>query len=501
MTRGPHLTPEARARVAEELRADFGASNREIGRRAGCTHMTVAAIRRTLDDDVEPVVWEDQPLGPEEHQQARRDMLLPNVEALLALGHQSDPFYCGTPRDWELGKWFAGLWEDFGFGAGTHIRRVHYRADAAGAARPDGTRYLNNATDYGMLGEASEKARILGLVDPELFTDRRTDAVIQHVTAAETASLPMAEAASGTAWIPSLDIADLIPRAQAVKSEAEVTGYGYSHADQPVLIEVVVEKSTVNDVLLPLCSALGANLKVGKGIGSITNAIELLRRAEEFGHRTVHVVYIADLDRAGTSMPIALARQCQFWAQKLGIDVEVTVERIALTAEQVEEYGLPQHPETGATELDALEALVPGELGRLVREAVEGWRDPGLEEELEAAAAEAQRNADAQLEEAVEELDAEAVDLAGQADAVLDALKLQLRPLLFAAETELEPLRVRAGELEEAMEEAARDIDWDLPERPEAVEPDADRDGLLYDSRRTWLEQNAEYQRHKSGAA
>jgi hypothetical protein len=49
------------------------------------------------------------------------------VTDLIALAPQNDPFYVGTAGQQELGRWFAGLWQRFGCGAGVHLRRVHYQ--------------------------------------------------------------------------------------------------------------------------------------------------------------------------------------------------------------------------------------------------------------------------------------------------------------------------------------------------------------------------------------
>src|SRR4051812_30530236 len=59
---------------------------------------------------------------------------------------------------------------------------------------------------------------------------------------------------------------------------AWVEGYAVSAADQPFLLEVWVEKSTMNDVLLPLCRALGVNLVTSAGFQSMTSAVKLLER-------------------------------------------------------------------------------------------------------------------------------------------------------------------------------------------------------------------------------
>src|SRR5258707_15302424 len=49
------------------------------------------------------------------------------VTDLIPLAPQNDPFYTGTPTDWALAQWFAGLWQQFGYNDKVHIRRVHYQ--------------------------------------------------------------------------------------------------------------------------------------------------------------------------------------------------------------------------------------------------------------------------------------------------------------------------------------------------------------------------------------
>ena len=49
------------------------------------------------------------------------------VRDLIALAPQNDPFYVGTKGDIEKARWFAGLWERFGYASGVHLRRVHYQ--------------------------------------------------------------------------------------------------------------------------------------------------------------------------------------------------------------------------------------------------------------------------------------------------------------------------------------------------------------------------------------
>jgi hypothetical protein len=102
-----------------------------------------------------------------------------------------------------------------------------------------------------------------------------------------------------------------------------VTGYDRRGTDHPAL-ELWVDKSTINEVLEPICRARGVNLSVGKGYASITGIVGLLKRAEHCG-RPVRVLYISDYDRNGRSMPPAAARQIESWREELDLDADVAL--------------------------------------------------------------------------------------------------------------------------------------------------------------------------------
>jgi hypothetical protein len=86
-------------------------------------------------------------------------------------------------------------------------------------------------------------------------------------------------------------------------------------------------------------------------------------------------------------MPVAVARKIEFAQQ----DMDVTLNPVVLTEKQCRDYRLPRTPikdserrgarfearfGAGATELDALEALHPGKLARIVSEQIERFIDP-----------------------------------------------------------------------------------------------------------------------------
>ena len=162
---------------------------------------------------------------------------------------------------------------------------------------------------------------------------------------------------------------------------------------QKFIVEVWIEKSTQNDWLEPLCRRRRVNLVVGAGEQSETRSRELALRSSEYG-APVRVIYLSDFDPGGRSMPKAVARKVEFTIAKFDLDVDLQLIPLALTPDQCREYRLPRTPikETerrkdkfesifgvGATELDALEALRPGELARLLDAELDNWLDRGLD--------------------------------------------------------------------------------------------------------------------------
>jgi hypothetical protein len=48
------------------------------------------------------------------------------ISTLIALAPQIDPFF-DMPARKEAGEWVAKIYQQFGFGTGVHLRRIHYR--------------------------------------------------------------------------------------------------------------------------------------------------------------------------------------------------------------------------------------------------------------------------------------------------------------------------------------------------------------------------------------
>ncbi len=177
-------------------------------------------------------------------------------------------------------------------------------------------------------------------------------------------------------------------------SEFPVSGLGLSgfYRDQDFLVEVWAEKSTMNDILGPLAHRFGFNLVTGVGEMSETATRLAVERAVD-ANKPMRILYVSDFDPAGRSMPVAVARKIEHKLYTAGIDADITLQPIVLTPEQCAEYELPRTPikgterraarfeyrfGSGATELDALEALHPGKLAEIIESEVIRYIDPTL---------------------------------------------------------------------------------------------------------------------------
>lgn len=305
------------------------------------------------------------------------------VTDLIALAAQNDPFYVGTDTDCKNGQWFADLWGRFGYTDNIHLRRVHYQivSQKAPVLMPNGDPYENTLRCWNFLEQASKAARYLELIDPKAFTDRRNPD--PHLFAEWLPTAPAIEVYNPNDLY-SFEFPEFphYPR-------YEVSGYD---AVQRYHLEIWCEKSTMNDVLMPLCQRYGVNLVTGVGEQSITSTIQLVQRAIDSG-KPVRVFYVSDFDPAGRSMPVAVARKTEYYIEKYDPDIDFRLFPVILTEHQCQMYALPRTPiktsekrkgafedqfGTGATELDALEALHPGALVRILQEYILTYYDTDL---------------------------------------------------------------------------------------------------------------------------
>lgn len=155
----------------------------------------------------------------------------------------------------------------------------------------------------------------------------------------------------------------------------------------------MVEKSTIHDILEPIARRFHVNLVEGMGELSITSMVDLIDRVKASG-KPARIFYISDFDPAGQSMPVTASRKIEYLIYKEKLSMDIRLRTIALTEEQCKQYALPRTPikdgekrrsgfeerfGEGATELDALEAVHPGELSQIVTAAIEPYVDSDIE--------------------------------------------------------------------------------------------------------------------------
>src|SRR5687768_15536265 len=124
-----------------------------------------------LDDISQPwLVTPDAPRTGYERIKALKQELHRNIQELLALAPNNDPFNAGSELDQAQGEWFKALWIRLGFVQGVHLRRIHYRIlDLDDRKKHDGTPYENTEADWKYLNECSKLARVLRLVPADAF--------------------------------------------------------------------------------------------------------------------------------------------------------------------------------------------------------------------------------------------------------------------------------------------------------------------------------------------
>jgi hypothetical protein len=440
------------------------------------------------------------------------------IRSLVAMSKNCDPFYAGTEAQLRDAKWFASLWERFEFPRGVHLRRIHYRLVSEGepVRKPDGGEYENTEGDWVLLVDGARYARHLGLVDPEDFEDRRNPS--PHLFAEYPPDVD-----GGPAWDLTweLDSPWKLPRigltsedlAVSLVPDVVTSGYDYGLRDQPYHLEVWIEKSTQNDVLIPVCRRWGVNLVTGVGYQSITGVVRLLRRLSGLpDDRPSRIFYVSDFDPAGDKMPVAVAREIEFHIDRYAPGRDVKLTPVALTEEQVKHYRLPRIPikdsdlgkasfedrrgGKGGCELDALEALYPGELARLVEEAVKDYRDPSLEERMQEAAAEAQEAAQGEWEAVTASHRERLERLEEQAGEIVARYRERTAGLDAELQAELRPLRDQLEAVRRDLLLAVDDFAPSLPARPEPEVGPPEEGHWLYDSARDYLEQLRHYRSH-----
>lgn len=404
------------------------------------------------------------------------------VDDLLALSPSNDPYY-RTPAKERDAIWFASLWRKGGFDR-AHLRRVHYWAvskqiplpltlsTGKGRNRIEFDIYRNYHRAWSFLCSAAKHARNYGLVDvADIIDAKHPDPHLLNQ------SRPLQDRGNyeASAWQTPLD-----------RPFIDLKGWE-QHDHQPYSLVVFVEKSTMNDVLQPVCQRYGADLYTFTGEVSLSACFDLMLRSAALDKPT-RVFYISDYDPAGNNMPVSMSRKLEAEIDRavnsglIDYTPDIRVTPLALTVDQVNEYSLPRVPlkdsevradnweaihGEGAVELDALEADHPGELARLLSEAFEPYYDRDVARRARQSQAEARR----QVQEAIDEI-------TGKKE-YAEALEL-----IRKMQQEIEDIEIDTDEL--VVEASDLEADEDDPD-------------WLFISEAGYVDQIARYKRHRGG--
>jgi hypothetical protein len=176
----------------------------------------------------------------------------------------------------------------------------------------------------------------------------------------------------------------MLPRLDATK---------VSRPRQPFRLCMIGEKVSLGPVLRPIARWAHSELLLLTGEISEAHAYGIIARAAKDG-RPLRVLYYSDFDPSGWQMPVSLSRKFQAHIVREFPDVDVRLIRVAMTFEQVEEFGLPDSPIKPGdkrapksrekwgreqVENDALAALRPELLNRIARDALLPYFDPTLD--------------------------------------------------------------------------------------------------------------------------
>jgi hypothetical protein len=252
----------------------------------------------------------------------------------------------------------------------------------------------------------------------------------------------------------------------------------------------------MNDILDPLGQVYGVNIVTGLGELSHTRCVELIQRARQ---RPVRILYVSDFDPGGMSMPVAVARKIEFALRSESADeLDIQVRPVVLTHDQCVRYQLPRTPlkaserraanfevrfGEGATELDALEALHPGELRRILVREIERYYDTSLEGEIRDVA-----------QSVLRDLERVSLDVRRRRAKDIAALTAERNKLAKLCAASAKRGRQLIERINRDLAAAAPDIksyDWPAP-----CEGDED-DDPLFDSTRDYVEQIDRYKLHQ----
>ena len=254
----------------------------------------------------------DAPEGYEQLQELAALLKRP-LTSLVVLGPENDPFLAGRPARLAAARWVADLYKRLNFQPGTHVRRIHYVlvSQNSPVLLGNGEPYENTVLCAKTLYLGARDARYLGLIPANAIVDHRNPAPeIYFADADDSSAGNRIEGHAGT--VSDVGRSHYYGR----KSSPPSLSLSGPTIEQLYQLEIWCEKSTMNDVLMPLGGEYGINIVTGVGELSTTRCEELVDRALASG-RPVRILYLSDFGPAGRSMPVAVARKIEFFFDEI----------------------------------------------------------------------------------------------------------------------------------------------------------------------------------------
>lgn len=382
---------------------------------------------------------------------------------LTVLTEMNDPFRQGTPARHRDGAWLADCIAALRLVGPRHLRGLHYILVSAEVTKPNGQPYTNTKRNWNWLLYVAKAARWLEYVPFDQIIDERN---------APPETITWAQATLDTSVSMHIDTKLVMPSASGLEPTPRLIGYDTTdHTGAPLPVQphhlvIVGEKSSLRGILGDVAHRYSAALFLPNGEISDTQIYRMAADAAADG-RPMEVFYFSDADPSGWQMPISVAHKLQAFQVLDFDDLDFRVYRVALTPDQVRQYGLPSTPMSAnerradawthemhveQTEVDALAALQPDLLRQLAEDALAPFHDAGLPRrirqarhqwEADARQAIRERGGD-ELEQLHADTAARVAELHDQAEAILadyqaaiDDMDVDLPPIPDLPEPEL----------------------------------------------------------------
>lgn len=295
------------------------------------------------------------------------------INDLIVLTPQNDPYYIGTLTERRHARWIADIVTQYLEERNrnkVHDRAMHYYILSNNLRRPIGRSewriFRGDSNDFSWVMKSIQNARILGYIPWSCIEDKKNPELIKNAYYWEHDEFEDIS-------ITPEDIAEAISK----------KFYPFNpQLQQAYHVEIWTEKTTINDILEPIGKKYGVNIQAFSGQSTSTKVYELIERISIID-KPVRILYISDYDEYGHNMPVACGRKIQWFLDNMNVEQDVKLDKILLTAEQVEEYELPSAPDSrNKVEIDALEVYHPGETERIVEAAVSKYIDLALAQEI-----------------------------------------------------------------------------------------------------------------------